>query len=67
LATVTALTNRAVITKAERANAICARRRTAVYEDTHQKNASVLKKYTKHNLILTKTVIIISRTNTNNI
>jgi hypothetical protein len=48
LATATALTNRAA--KAEKANAIYVRRRTAAYKDTHQKNASALKKHTRQDL-----------------
>ena len=43
------------------------KRRTAVYKNTHQKNTSALKKYIKHDLAQAKTVITISRTNTDNI
>jgi hypothetical protein len=59
--------NRAVIAKAGRANATSARRRTAVCEDTHQKNASASRKHTKHDLAQAKAVITILRTNTDNI
>jgi hypothetical protein len=48
LATATAFTNKAA--KAEKANAIYVKRRTAAYEDIHQKNASALKKHIRHNL-----------------
>jgi hypothetical protein len=36
-------TNRPVTAKARKINAICARKRTAVYKNTHQKNVSALK------------------------
>jgi hypothetical protein len=43
------------------------RKRTAAYEDTHQKNISTLRKYIRHGLTQTKTVITTLRTNINNI
>jgi hypothetical protein len=66
LETATALTDRALVAEAGRANAMCVRRRTAAREDTHQKNASALRKYTRHDLTQTKAVIATSRTGTNN-
>jgi hypothetical protein len=67
LATATALTDRAVAAKARKANAMFVKRKTAAREDTHQKNVSVLKKYTKHGLTQTKAAITTLRTNTDNI
>jgi hypothetical protein len=64
LATATALTDRAA--KAGRANAICVRRRTAACEDTYQKNASALRKYTRQDLTQTKAAITTLKTSTDN-
>jgi hypothetical protein len=63
----TAFTDKAVTVKARRANAMFVRRRTAACEDTHQKSVSALRKYTKHNLTQTKTIIATLRTGINNI
>jgi hypothetical protein len=65
LTTATALTDRA--TKTGRANVICVRRRTAACGDTHQKNASALRKHTKQDLTQKKAAITILRTGINNI
>jgi hypothetical protein len=43
------------------------RRKTAVCEDTYQKNVSVLKKHIRHSLTQTKTVITTLKTSTDNI
>jgi transcriptional regulator len=43
------------------------KKRTAVCENTHQKNISALKKHIRHNLAQAKATITILRTNTNNI
>jgi hypothetical protein len=43
------------------------RKRTVVYENTHQKNASALRKYIKHGLTQTKTAITTLKTGTDNI
>jgi hypothetical protein len=64
LTTATALTDRAA--KAGRANAMCVKRRTAARGDTHQKNASVLRKYIKQDLTQIKAVIATLRTGTDN-
>jgi hypothetical protein len=46
---------------------MCARKRTAACENTHQKNINALRKHIKHDLTQTKTVITTLKTNTNNI
>jgi hypothetical protein len=43
------------------------RRKTAACEDTHQKNASALRKHTRHGLTQTKAAMATSRTGTDNI
>jgi hypothetical protein len=43
------------------------KRRTAACENTHQKNVSVLRKYTKHSLTQTKAIIATLRISINNI
>jgi hypothetical protein len=43
------------------------RRKTAAHEDTHQKNASALRKHTRHGLTQTKAAIATLRTGTDNI
>jgi hypothetical protein len=63
----TVLTDRAVAAEAGRANAMFIRKRTAAREDTHQKNASALRKHTRHGLTQTKAVIATLRTGTDNI
>jgi hypothetical protein len=47
----TAFADRVITAEARKINVICARRRTVVYKDTHQKSTSVLRKYIKHDLI----------------
>jgi hypothetical protein len=42
--------NRPITAEVKRVNAMCVKRRTAAYEDTHKKNVSALRKYTEHNL-----------------
>jgi hypothetical protein len=59
-------TDRPVTAEAGKANAMCVRKRTAVYGDTHQKNASVLRKHIRHDLIQTKAAIATLRTDTDN-
>jgi hypothetical protein len=59
--------HRAVTAEARKANAMSVRRKTAAREDTHQKNASALRKHTRHSLTQTKAVIATSRTGTDNI
>jgi hypothetical protein len=49
LATAIALTNKAA--KAGRANAMCVRRRTAAYKDTHQKSVELANKACAHLLM----------------
>jgi hypothetical protein len=67
LATTTVLTDRAVAAKAERANVMFVRRRTAVCENIYQKNTSALKKHIKHGLTQTKAAIVTLRASTDNI
>jgi hypothetical protein len=67
LATATALTDRAVAAEARKANAMFVRRKTAACEDTHQKNASALRKHTRHGLTQTKAAMATLRTGTDNI
>ena len=55
------------ITKARRANAMCARRKTIVHKDIHQRNGSAPKRYIKRNSIRTKATMVILRTNISNI
>jgi hypothetical protein len=43
------------------------KRKTAAYKDTHQKNASALRKHIRHGLTQTKTTITTLRTSTDNI
>src|SRR6266567_9044121 len=53
--------------EARRANAIYAKRRTAVYRDIYQRNRSTPKRHIKRNLIQTKATMVILRTNISNI
>jgi hypothetical protein len=59
-------TDRPVTAEVGKANAMCARKRTAVYKDTHQKNASTLRKHIRHDSTQTKAAMATSRTGTDN-
>jgi hypothetical protein len=59
--------NRLATVEAGKANAIYAKKRTAVYKNTHQRNASALRNYIRHNSTQIKAIIAISRTDINNI
>jgi hypothetical protein len=45
---------------------MCVRRKTAAYKNTHQKNISALRKYTRQDLIQKKAAITTLRTGTDN-
>ena len=64
---ITVLIDGIVIIEAKRANAIYVRRRTAVYRDIYQRNGNAPRRYTKRNLIQTKAIIVILRTDISNI
>jgi hypothetical protein len=67
LITAITLTDRAVAAKTRKANTMSVRRKTAACEDTYQKNASALRKHTRHGLTQTKAAMATSRTGTDNI
>ena len=63
----TVLTDGTAMAETGRVNATYARRRTAVHRGILQRNGSALRRHTKGNLIRTKAIMAISRTDIGNI